>query len=774
MPSTPQMNRGTDSASGLPSPSHKNSSSASTNQRHPGHSRSKSVPSNPNRQPAAPQYHQSAGSGPLSPTDDLGLDLLDPFTESFASGDTMGSVGSFHPTHIINALALPINDDYAALVTALDKEEHMAEYQLSQRQSLLMSPVPPADGGRGDRNTFSPYPVVPAGFDIVPPSPQPTELPGVEKTEAADPATERARVLLKRQQAQQQMYQQLMREQHERQQRLMEQRQGATAGNGGGDSLSSPLDGQTAIGSPRSSASSAPSTNRPASTKSLKTQSSFGTLKDGAAPSSAASPRSENLLHAHLSTPSTSPQPTSTRSLSTDVASSLDSATHYAYVEAAKRNLRTLDALVADKSGWRAEQAHSSGTMVYRRNKKNENTFQTGKGGNIPIYMGVGVIKGFDPVTVLALIRSRVLWDPWYEDGAHIASLDAQTSLSYYSLKPVTRMLAGSRDFAILERIHHDARSNSLKLVVSSIETPLIPPRPDRVRAYLKLNGWVLDPLIHADGSLSTRLTYVLQIDVKGLIPPSVSGVWLARRAVVHTSLAAYLKKFGGSSIPAEPPMGTRSSGFIQFARDALAAAASAAAAVSSATSFGESVGSSSNGFGTPGATPPASRTGSTDRRTSVSTERRTSTSTTGTRRPSAATIDVGGAWRPSASPSEEAPPPAMPPQAAGPRRPSLPGGALLSPQHSASAGNHPHQQLLHPLQPITPNAFARGGSNPQPPPPSPRSMVASPAVLPTSPGGMTVAAGGVDLQRRGTSGSSRRQGKGILKGSSSVGASGQ
>ncbi|KAI9349834.1 hypothetical protein DFJ73DRAFT_760499 [Zopfochytrium polystomum] len=245
----------------------------------------------------------------------------------------------------------------------------------------------------------------------------------------------------------------------------------------------------------------------------------------------------------------------------------VDPATRQSYIDAATRNSKQLDEMVSDVTGWRADQSHPSGTVVYRRHKR-ENSFQGG-GKEIPTFMGTGVIKGYDPETVFRLIRRRDLskWnafslapnqtntttttsgDPWYVTGRCVETLDDSTILTHYTLKAVSRILAGHRDFSVVEHVTHNARTSSIRLSVSSVSTPLIPPSPATVRAYLKLNGWILDPLVHPDGTVSTRLMYVLQTDVRGLVPASVGNLWVARRAMVHIPLNAYLKKHGGAAV---------------------------------------------------------------------------------------------------------------------------------------------------------------------------------------------------------------------------------
>ncbi|KAJ1562236.1 hypothetical protein HK405_014437, partial [Cladochytrium tenue] len=278
----------------------------------------------------------------------------------------------------------------------------------------------------------------------------------------------------------------------------------------------------------------------------------------------------------------------------------------------ADRAMALLDALVEDRAGWREELSHrASGTVVYRRSARSAyHAFEAaarsaadptvaadvagsnsghvygdtvsnggstsgdarrGADGGIasnsagsaagaagdgslppsgpPYFMGVGIIQGFEPETVFSLVRSRSLWDSWYLEGEIVGELDANTDLAYMAMKTVARVLAGLRDFSIVERSAVDRRSGTIRLAVTSVDTPLLPPRPDMVRADIRLNGWVFEPVLHHDGSVSTRLSYVLQSDGRGGVPHALVNMWLTRRAMVHVTINAYLRRYGAPPV---------------------------------------------------------------------------------------------------------------------------------------------------------------------------------------------------------------------------------
>ncbi|KAJ1568562.1 hypothetical protein HK405_000555 [Cladochytrium tenue] len=308
---------------------------------------------------------------------------------------------------------------------------------------------------------------------------------------------------------------------------------------------------------------------------------------------------------AHLDAASTHVAPAGTVPVRRGGANRVDPEDRARMLAIADRAMALLDALVEDRAGWREELSHrASGTVVYRRSARSAyRAFETAtrsaadptaavadvagsssrargdsisngsfsssdarRGGSTssaagvagssslppsgpPFFMGVGIIKGFEPETVFSLVRSRSLWDTWYLEGEIIEALDADTDLAYMAMKAVARVLAGLRDFSIVERSAVDRRSGAIRLAVASVDTPLVPPRPDMVRADIRLNGWVFEPVLHHDGSVSTRLSYVLQSDGRGGVPHALVNMWLTRRAMVHVTINAYLRRYGAPPV---------------------------------------------------------------------------------------------------------------------------------------------------------------------------------------------------------------------------------
>ncbi|KAJ3111437.1 hypothetical protein HDU96_005697 [Phlyctochytrium bullatum] len=204
----------------------------------------------------------------------------------------------------------------------------------------------------------------------------------------------------------------------------------------------------------------------------------------------------------------------------------------------AEANMNQLVHMVSDLSGWKPVLTHKSGAVVYRRTKVARNE-------TVPIFMGVGVIRNCTPETIFTLVKSRSLWDEWYQEGHLVEKIDDSTFLSYMVIKAISKAIASHRDLALLEHREVDPVTGTIRIVSSSVETPKIPPVPTRVRAHLKLNGWILDPQVSSDGRVSTRVSYIIQSDVKGMVPSGLAKRYLARRALVVVWLDDYLRKYG-------------------------------------------------------------------------------------------------------------------------------------------------------------------------------------------------------------------------------------
>ncbi|KAJ3184234.1 hypothetical protein HDU87_005081 [Geranomyces variabilis] len=226
-------------------------------------------------------------------------------------------------------------------------------------------------------------------------------------------------------------------------------------------------------------------------------------------------------------------------------------------IDAAEAALRSLSDVAAEQENWKPVLTHRTGAVVYRTNKVPK--------GQIAVFKGVAVIHGFTPDAIFPLIKNRQLWDNWYLDGHVVDHVNENISLSYMVMKPQTALsaaVATTRDLALVDRTAFSPSTGTIAYASTSVDTAKIPKHPGRVRALLKLNGWVLEPQIAADGrSLGTKISYYIQTDVGGMLPGSVVKRYLARRALVVVGVEDYLRKHG-----APPPSGEADSAFLKRA----------------------------------------------------------------------------------------------------------------------------------------------------------------------------------------------------------------
>ncbi|KAI9090451.1 hypothetical protein DFS34DRAFT_718741, partial [Phlyctochytrium arcticum] len=211
--------------------------------------------------------------------------------------------------------------------------------------------------------------------------------------------------------------------------------------------------------------------------------------------------------------------------------------------------IQALKAAATDTENWKPVLTHKSGAVVYRTT-----THKSAAGNTIPTFKGVAILHGFSPDAIYALIKHRELWDDWYLEGHIVEKINDDTSLTYMAMKPhtaISHAVASERDMALIDRRDFDPSTGTIIYASTSVETSKIPKHPNRVRAFLKLNGWILEPQLAADGfTLSTKLSYYIQTDVGGMLPKTLVKRYLARRALVVIRIEAYLRKHGPPSVP--------------------------------------------------------------------------------------------------------------------------------------------------------------------------------------------------------------------------------
>ncbi|MBW0464944.1 hypothetical protein O181_004659 [Austropuccinia psidii MF-1] len=194
---------------------------------------------------------------------------------------------------------------------------------------------------------------------------------------------------------------------------------------------------------------------------------------------------------------------------------------------------------------WSRVIKHRTGVQVFVQ----KNVKVIGNSKMIPIFKGVGLIRGYSPASVFAVVGSSKLWDEWYEDGNLVENLNDQVSLTYMCMK--AGIGTRTRDLSLVEKVEV-AEDGSIYFCASSIDTPRVPTVPGRIRAHIELHAWVLEPIFLSNSSLppnsnsaSTKVTYYLQVDVKTFVAEAISQRYLARRPLCITKIDSYLQKRG-------------------------------------------------------------------------------------------------------------------------------------------------------------------------------------------------------------------------------------
>ncbi|KAG1153640.1 hypothetical protein G6F37_010173 [Rhizopus arrhizus] len=207
----------------------------------------------------------------------------------------------------------------------------------------------------------------------------------------------------------------------------------------------------------------------------------------------------------------------------------LSSSTYH--IHQADNALSTLKQVAMEEEGWKKALKHKSGVIVHMKNGLH-------KGDKTPIFKGEAVIHGFSPQAIFYVIGMRKLWDEQYEDGNLVENLNDTTSLTYEVMKSTTT--SKSRDLALVEKIEC-THNGAILFACTSVETPKIPKFSGRARANIKLQGWVLKPILGGPQP-STQVIFVIQENMKGWMPGFTKKT-LARRPLVIAKVAEYLEK---------------------------------------------------------------------------------------------------------------------------------------------------------------------------------------------------------------------------------------
>ncbi|CAO3600881.1 unnamed protein product [Absidia cylindrospora] len=200
-------------------------------------------------------------------------------------------------------------------------------------------------------------------------------------------------------------------------------------------------------------------------------------------------------------------------------------------------------------SGWKKVLAHKKSGVIIRMKSPPTSSLSSSvlpssdnNGNNnqkAPMFKGEVIFEGFTPHSIFYVIGMRKLWDQNYEDGNLVENLNETTSLTYEVCKQ-TSSTKSRRDLCLVEKIEC-TQNGTILFACTSVETPKVPRLQHRVRAQVKLMGWVLEPISSGAVPL-TKVTFVIQEPVKGWMSGLTKKSMARRPLIVISSVHNYLK----------------------------------------------------------------------------------------------------------------------------------------------------------------------------------------------------------------------------------------
>jgi hypothetical protein len=118
-------------------------------------------------------------------------------------------------------------------------------------------------------------------------------------------------------------------------------------------------------------------------------------------------------------------------------------------------------------------------------------------------------------------------------------------------------LFGSNRDSVVATQIYRDESNKFMCYSTTSVEDPLVPVDPQRVRIDLKLAGWVIRPDPTCPDGSRLRLTYIVHVDVGGQVPQSISRMVLRDLPSCVAGVIRYMKRhtFPPHLVPQlEPP----------------------------------------------------------------------------------------------------------------------------------------------------------------------------------------------------------------------------
>jgi len=150
------------------------------------------------------------------------------------------------------------------------------------------------------------------------------------------------------------------------------------------------------------------------------------------------------------------------------------------------------------------------------------------EGSPLTIQKGIGEIKATPEVVAAVIINlsHHEKWDPLFKKGEVVEAVDNHTQIIYAQYGNRIQCIGTSpRDFCYALHWEKDNRGNYF-IVGNSVEHPSCPISPSCKRGDIIGSGWVISP--KKNDKSTCKLTYVTQLDLKGLSPTVVAELPLS------------------------------------------------------------------------------------------------------------------------------------------------------------------------------------------------------------------------------------------------------
>jgi len=204
---------------------------------------------------------------------------------------------------------------------------------------------------------------------------------------------------------------------------------------------------------------------------------------------------------------------------------------------------KTLEELIRTNEGWTELPTNPSDKMNIYKKAMSTTLIQCVK--------GIGVINA-PPSIIKNIIRNltnAVSWYPLFESAKLLEFIDRNTEVWHWKFSARVCLLKQQRDFCLL-RHRFDKPDGSFMLVARSIEHKLCPEEPDYTRGEILTSGFHIRQ--NEDNPNSSIVTYVANVDPKGLLPEYLKAKFLNVIADRQPRLLLSLRKYVEEVLPKE------------------------------------------------------------------------------------------------------------------------------------------------------------------------------------------------------------------------------